>query len=63
MSRRNEGQALTRWTPAPSILLFASSASLGVAVPLASVFAQTVYPASRRERARNMVPRTGWRRC
>ena len=51
-----EGHRLTRCTPARSIRLFASSASFAVAVPLASVFAQTEYPASRSERARNIVP-------
>ena len=52
-----ESLGLTRCTPARSIRLLASSASFGVAVPLASVFAQTEYPASRRERARNIVPK------
>lgn len=43
-------------TPAFSIRRFASAASLSVKVPLASVLAQTEYPASRRLSARNEVP-------
>ena len=45
----------TTWTPAARMRSFASCAVFTSNVPEASLFAQTLYPASRRDRARKVV--------